>query len=184
MQSAMRTPGPRGEWNYLETGQRFFQQHQSRPFIEFSRKAFYRDGRFRETTFIVEAFYRSACFKKGGAHCGHCHDPHPQDAASNPASLKHRERPDQMCLQCHTRYAANPEAHTHHAAASTASRCVSCHMPRMMNSLLFQARTHEIDGIPRADMTLRFGQQESPNACLTCHDGKDAKWAGEQLRTW
>ena len=48
-----------------------------------------------------------------------------------------------------------------------ASRCVSCHMPRIMEAVLFQARSHEIDDIPDAEMTERFGNIDSPNACST-----------------
>src|SRR5438552_10724247 len=143
----------------------------------------HKDGRFRQTTFIVEAFVRSACFKKGDAHCGHCHDPHPPNASLNPRSLKFRDEPDRMCLQCHTGYSRNITAHTHHPAFSEASRCVSCHMPRTMESLLFQARSHQIE-TPKPDLTLRFGQQESPNACLLCHSTKDARWVKDRLEAW
>ncbi len=184
MQSAVREQRPRGEWNYSESGSSFPVRYQSRPFVDFSLRSRYKDGRFRETTFIVEAFMRSACYRKGAAHCGNCHDPHPADAAANPASLKFRDQPDQMCLQCHLHYTGRIEAHTHHSAGSEASRCVSCHMPRIMNSLLFAARSHQIDDIPRADDTLRFGQWESPNACLGCHREKDAQWAAARLQSW
>ena len=51
-----------------------------------------------------------------------------------------------------------------------------------MNSLLFQARTHQIDDMPNAEMALRFGRQESPNACLQCHADKDAAWLAAELR--
>jgi len=51
-----------------------------------------------------------------------------------------------------------------------------------MNSLLFQARTHQIDDMPNAEMALRFGRQESPNACLQCHADKDATWLAAELR--
>ena len=170
-QSAIRTP------------QGFPPQYPRRPYAEFSRKAFYRDGRFRETTFIVEAFERSACFQQGSAHCGSCHDPHPPDAATNPTSLKFLDQPDRMCTQCHDARYSTP-AHTQHAPGE-ASRCVSCHMPKIMNSLLFKARTHQIDDRPNPEMTLRFGAAESPNACLDCHPRQDAAWVRDQLkRNW
>ncbi len=184
MQTAVRRQGPLGGWNYSESGGAFPVRYTSRPFVDFSHRAFYKDGRFRETTFIVEALMRSACYRRGQAHCGTCHNPHPADAANNPTSLKYRDDADRMCLQCHTGYAAKIEAHTHHSASSEASRCVSCHMPRIMNSVLFTARTHQIDDVPRADTTLRFGQQESPNACLMCHKEKDARWAAARLQSW
>jgi tetratricopeptide (TPR) repeat protein len=181
-QSAMRDPGPGGELNYLPATP-FYPPHKSRPFGEFSRKAFYKDSRFRETTFIVEALQRSACFQKGQAHCGHCHDVHGSAAAENPKSLRFRQAPDRMCTQCHSKYAAQAESHTRHAASAEASRCVTCHMPPIMNSLLFRARTHQIDDIPDASMHQRFGQKESPNACLLCHADKDSAWLTAELRS-
>jgi len=57
-------------------------------------------------------------------------------------------------------------------------------MPRIMDALLFRARYHQIDDIPNADMTKRFGQGESPNACLLCHTEKNAEWVGQQLSGW
>lgn len=169
-QSAIREP------------QGFPPRYQRRPYSEFSRKAFYRDGRFRETTFIVESFERSACFQKGEAHCGHCHDPHPANPAANRTSLKHEADSNQMCLQCHpAKYSA--AGHTRHAGGE-ASLCVNCHMPKIMNSLLFSARSHQIDDRPRAEPTLRFGRQESPNACLTCHAERDGSWLEKSLKQW
>ncbi|MDA2926681.1 hypothetical protein MYX78_05530 [Acidobacteria bacterium AH-259-G07] len=176
MQSALREPGQAGELNYSREDEVFFQRSKSRPFAEFSRKAFYKDGRFRETTFIVESLLRSACWKKGQVSCGHCHDPHGDDFSSNPTSLKFLGQPDQMCLQCHSEYNAGIEVHTGHSRESEGSRCLSCHMPRIMHSVLFKARTHRIDDIPNLEMTRRFGQEESPNACLICHSDKDTQW--------
>jgi hypothetical protein len=57
-------------------------------------------------------------------------------------------------------------------------------MPRIMDAVLFRARTHQIDDIPSADMTQRFGQEESPNACLLCHAEKSAGWVKEKLEEW
>lgn len=185
LQSAIRTPGPGGELNYSRSGE-FFPDNPSIPFGEFSRIGFYKDGRFRQTTFIVEALRRSQCFKKGQVSCGSCHDPHGHDAASNPKSLKFRDQPDLMCTNCHSQFkqSASMTAHTHHASESEGSRCVSCHMPRIMDSVLFRARTHKIDDIPNADMTQRFGQEESPNACLLCHSEKNAAWVKQELQAW
>jgi formate-dependent nitrite reductase cytochrome c552 subunit len=154
-----------------------------RPYDAFSRKAFYKDGRFRETTFIVEAFTRSACYLRGTAQCATCHSPHLENFDSNQTSLKYRDNPNEMCLPCHSEYRNRIAGHSHHAAGSEASQCVSCHMPRVMNALLFKARSHQIE-VPTADLTERFGQQESPNVCLTCHATQNAGWAKEQLAAW
>ena len=185
MQSAIRKPGAAGELNYSSSGD-FFGNHARLPFGEFSRKGFYKDGRFRQTTFIVEALERSQCFKKGQVSCGTCHDPHGHDSASNPTSLKFLDKPDLMCTGCHTQFADPVRAaqHSHHTTESEGSRCLSCHMPRIMDALLFRARTHQMDDIPDAEMTERFGQEESPNACLLCHSQKNAQWVQGQLQAW
>ena len=185
MQSRVHSPSPLGELNYSSTGT-FSKISKSVPLDEFSRKAFYKDGRFRYTTFIVEALERTKCFRTGGASCGTCHNPHGVDAASNPTSLKFRHDPDLMCVGCHTQFQnkANVAAHTHHPVSSEASRCVSCHMPRIVNGLLRRVRSHEIDDIPNAQMTERFGPEESPNACLLCHTEKTAQWVQNSLESW
>jgi predicted CXXCH cytochrome family protein len=185
MQSAIRMPRPHGELNYSTTDS-FFMRNPMIPFGEFSRKGFYKDGRFRQSTFIVEALERSRCFQKGQVSCGTCHNPHGHDESSNPTSLKFREDPNQMCTGCHTQFQdkSKTAAHTHHSSGSEGTQCVSCHMPRIMDALLFRARTHQIDDIPNPDMTERFGQSESPNACLLCHSEKTALWVKQQISSW
>ncbi len=185
MQSNVHPAGPRGELNYSTTGT-FFLKNVSLPLDGFTRGAFFWDGRFRQTTFIVEALERSKCFRKGQASCGTCHNPHTHNESSNPKSLKFPDRPDLMCTGCHTQFqdTNSAAAHTHHPLDTEASRCVSCHMPRIMDALLFRARSHQIDDIPNAEMTLRFGQEESPNACLLCHAEKTPQWVQGQLQSW
>jgi len=183
-QSALRNLGPNGEMNFTRS-EPYYDRMVSQPYGEFGARAFYKDGRFRETTFIGEAFLRSACFRRGTAQCGSCHDPHPPDAGrANPVSLKFREDPDKMCTQCHLAAGARGSAHTHHRKESAGSRCAACHMPAIMSSLRFQAASHQIDDIPRADLTARFGQADSPNACLICHTGQDAQWVETELKKW
>ena len=57
-------------------------------------------------------------------------------------------------------------------------------MPRNMDALLFRARSHQIDEIPDAEMTARFGEPDSPNACLDCHRDKDVRWLVEAMAAW
>jgi predicted CXXCH cytochrome family protein len=184
MQSGVREPESDGAINYSAGGERFYRVYLSRPYVDYSRRAFYKDGRFRETTFIVESFLRSKCFRVGGASCGTCHDPHPADAATNTRSLKFGADSDRMCAGCHARIVEQAARHTHHRASGDGSRCVACHMPRIMNALLFRARSHQIDEIPNAEMTERFGEQESPNACLGCHAGESIAWVRRKLALW
>ena len=179
-QSAVHDAQQGGAVNHSETGEPFRTYSFELP-SAFSRKAFYRDGRYRATTFISEAFARSQCFRKGQATCGSCHDPHPSNASQNPTSLKFAEDADAMCVQCHQSIGERPERHTRHSPGTEASRCVSCHMPRIMEAVLFQARSHQIDDIPDAEMTERFGNTDSPNACVSCHTGRDAAWLRTSL---
>ena len=183
MQSGIAKLGTGGAVNYSGK-EDFVKRYTSRPYVEFSQKAFYKDGRFRETTFIVESFLRTACFERGKSHCGNCHNPHPADAPINTRSLKFLDDPDHMCTQCHENYTANPTTHTHHMAESEGGRCTSCHMPRIMNSLLFKSGTHRIDSIPDVETAIRFGSAESPNACLLCHTDRDTEWLRNELATW
>ena len=182
-QSAMRHIGANGELNYSTAGGSFVPKVATRPYDAFSQRAFYKDGRFRETTFIVEAFTRSACYRQGTAQCASCHAPHVADFAANQTSLKFKNKPNEMCLGCHQQFRNRLAAHTHHPANTEGSECVSCHMPRIVNALLFKARSHEIT-IPSADLTERFGQEDSPNACLICHANRDGSWAAQALQQW
>ena len=185
LQSAIRVPGPKGELNYSRDGDVFFKRYKSRPYAEFFLNARYKDGRFRQTSFIVESFLRSGCFRKGGATCVSCHDPHADDATSNPTSLRFRDQPNKMCVQCHHQFEDSKilQQHTRHPLNTEGSECVSCHMPRIMEALMSKARTHRIDDLPNPRMTQRFGQEDSPNACLICHTDKNVAWLDQQLET-
>lgn len=183
MQSAVHDPEANGTVNYSQTNP-FYRTYTVHLLTDFTRKAFYSDGRFRATTFIGEALERSRCFLEGGATCASCHNPHAANASSNLKSLRFGPDSDEMCLQCHKALRDHPERHTRHAPASEASRCVSCHMPRNMEALMFPARSHQIDEIPDADMTARFGQADSPNACLACHTDRDSRWLLDRMASW
>jgi predicted CXXCH cytochrome family protein len=185
MQSNVHQGNAQGELNYSSSGT-FFLKSAALPLGEFTRGAFFRDGRFTQATFMVEALERSQCFRKGQASCGTCHDPHGHNESSNLTSLKFKDQPDRMCTGCHTQFQDKTQAaaHSHHSFDSEASRCVSCHMPRIVDGMLLRVRSHQIDDIPKADMTMRFGQEDSPNACLLCHSDKNPEWIQGQLRSW
>jgi len=183
LQSFALTMGPEGEVNYRHFPDTFYVHYRSRPYGEFALRSFYKDGRFRVVSFIVESFLRSKCYQEGHAHCGHCHDFHPSES-SNVRALKFLDNPNQMCLQCHPEYVAKLEAHTHHAARSEGSRCTACHMPKIMNTVMFKTMTHTIDDVPSAEMTARYGQEYSPNACLICHPDKNISWLRQELGNW
>jgi hypothetical protein len=186
LQSAWREMGSHGEVNYQASANHedFYVDYRSSDYSDFARRAFHKDGRFRVVSFAVESFIRSKCYQKGDADCGYCHEHHPKDPVGNDRGLKFLDDPDQMCLQCHPEYREGLEAHTHHAASSEGSRCTGCHMPKIMNTVLFKTMTHKIDNIPDAEMTARFGPVDSPNACLICHPDESIKWLQDQLSNW
>jgi predicted CXXCH cytochrome family protein len=184
MQSMAHESDAGGAVNFSPAAAPFYRAYSNHLLSDYSHKIFYADGRFRATTFIGEAFERSRCFREGGATCVSCHSPHPADAAKNQKSLKFAADSDEMCTQCHQALRDHPERHTRHAPASEASRCVSCHMPRNMEALMFRSRSHQIDEIPDAEMTARFGEPDSPNACLGCHRGKDSRWLIDSMAAW
>ena len=68
-QSAIHDAQPGGAVNYSEAGDTVRTYAVELP-SAFSRKAMYRDGRYRATTFISEAFARSQCFRKGTPPAG------------------------------------------------------------------------------------------------------------------
>ncbi len=174
-QSLAHDPDATGAVNYSQTGT-FYRAYGSHLLSNYNHSMFYADGRFRATTFIGEALERTRCFLEGGATCVSCHSPHADDPAGNQKSLRFATDSDEMCVQCHQSLRDHPERHTRHAPGTEASRCVTCHMPRNMHSLMFEARSHQIDEIPDAEMTARFGESDSPNACLSCHRDKDSGW--------
>jgi len=184
MQSMAHEPDAGGAVNFSPAAGPFYRAYSNHLLSDYSHKIFYADGRFRATTFIGEAFERSRCFREGGATCVSCHNPHPDDAAKNQKSLKFAADSDGMCTQCHQALREHPERHTRHAPASEASRCISCHMPRNMEALMFRSRSHQIDEIPDAEMTARFGEPDSPNACLGCHRGKNVRWLADSMAAW
>jgi hypothetical protein len=94
--------------------------------------------------------------------------------------------PSTVCTGCHNPQSPNGprgalEQHTHHAAASTGSQCVSCHMPSIAQTInTVNVRSH----------TFRFlsptltETNAVPNPCTTCHKDRAVEWAQEELRKW
>lgn len=181
-------PGPNGETNYTGLARRFWVTGRQVPLGEFHTTALYKDGRLRQTTFIVESLLRTACYRGGKLHCGYCHSPHSPGAARNSRSLKYPEEPNRMCVVCHPRYQTEDalESHSRHKKPPATKQCISCHMPKIMNGLGAAVRTHTIDDLPRADTAARFGVSESPNACLAsgCHANQSIGWLRRELGRW
>jgi hypothetical protein len=153
------------------------------PVIEFNQPAdrdpsYWPDGRTRRFSNDAFGLWQSECFLKGGVTCVGCHtSPHEVDIEKNP-----QLRPDAnaLCIRCHAGIGKALVPHTHHAASSTGSSCVECHMPRTVLSIKAQIRDHSMS-IPVPENTIRHG---IPNACNNCHQDHDADWALKQMNQW
>lgn len=119
----------------------------------------------------------SPCFLKGEMSCISCHSMHDSEPNKQLAEGMHS---NQACLQCHEEMASNISEHTHHAADSTGSNCMNCHMPHTAYAFLAAQRTHRIDS-PSVDNSVEFGK---PNACNLCHLDKSLDWTAQQLKSW
>ena len=153
------------------------------PILEFNQPvnrdpAYWPDGRTRRFSNDAFGLWQSECFLKGGVTCVGCHTtPHEVDIEKNP-----QLRPDAnaLCTRCHAGIGKALTAHTHHAASSTGSSCVECHMPRTVLSIKAQIRDHSMS-VPVPENTIRHG---IPNACNNCHQDRDPDWALQKMNQW
>ncbi len=135
-------------------------------------------NRVQGNTFVQSVMYHS------GLQCTNCHESH--GSLHRSQTIKAADS-NALCLTCHGpgKY-PGPDYkmlsdHTHHAATSTGSRCIECHMPKTgENSVKAEARNHTFDFISPAE-TIKSG---APNSCNTCHTDKTAEWALESVKKW
>ena len=131
---------------------------------------FYPDGQQRSEVYNYGSFLQSRMYA-AGVTCSDCHDPH---------TAKLRLPGNKVCTQCHVAARYDTKAHHRHIIAGTTGTCVSCHMPST-TYMEIDARPDHSMRIPRPDLSLSLGV---PDACSTCHTGKDAGWAAEWIRRW
>ncbi|CAH6815523.1 multiheme c-type cytochrome [Vibrio chagasii] len=127
---------------------------------------YHTDGQISAENFVYGSFLQSKMAQKG-VTCTNCHDPHS-------AKLKIPET--SVCLQCHISSEYASETHTFHEAETDASKCTTCHMPETTYMQVDPRRDHSWH-VPKA-------AQNTPNACLSCHENKDTSWVSEQLQQW
>jgi tetratricopeptide (TPR) repeat protein len=134
---------------------------------------FHPDGRELGETYTFTTWRLSRCAQAGGIDCVTCH------TSSGRYRFRAPEDANKACLPCHARQVERGPAHTHHAAGSIGSRCVSCHMPT--TEFARMRRSDHSMRPPAPAATIEFG---SPNACNVCHGDRDARWADAQVRRW
>jgi tetratricopeptide (TPR) repeat protein len=133
---------------------------------------FYPDGRDLGENFTMTTWGLSPCLKSGQLDCVHCHT----------SSGRYRFRTGEAnaaCLPCHEVRVKTVTEHSRHPADSTASRCISCHMP--MTEFARMRRSDHSMRPPAPAATIAFG---SPNACNLCHVKETPAWANEHVRKW
>lgn len=138
-------------------------------------RRFWKDGTPRLTAYEYQGLLMSACYEGGEITCNTCHTMHEGDPAG---MLTEENRGDASCLGCHQQFAENITAHTHHPAESEASRCNSCHMPRIVYGVMAIHRSHRIE-VPEPAANTMAGR---PNACNQCHLDRSPQWAANQRR--
>lgn len=146
------------------------------------------DGHVR--TFAYQESHRfSDCYVNGGMTCTSCHDPHSQGYRTSAGLPIPGRFNDRQCTSCHASKAADPTAHTHHAAGTEASRCTTCHMPfiqqpettnpRTRAAPVRYARSDHSIAIPRPVSDSALGWRD---ACATCHAGRGARLLADDIR--
>jgi len=142
------------------------------------------DGRVR--TFAYQETQRySDCYRNGAMKCVDCHDPHSQGYRDVNGAVVPDRSSDGQCTSCHPSKAEHPEAHTHHRANSTGSRCVACHMPYLqepeVGHAIRYARSDHTIPIPRPVADEAEGVT---SACRQCHVGETPDRLDAQVHEW
>lgn len=153
---------------------------------EFIGDRFWSDGMVRISGREYNGLIRSPCYQRGTMSCVSCHELHPDALQINDEwtsdQLSGKAKGQEACTQCHQEYRdeARLVEHTHHAAESTGSSCVNCHMPYTTYGLLKAIRSHQISS-PTASETVTTGR---PNACNLCHVDQTLPWTASHLQSW
>jgi predicted CXXCH cytochrome family protein len=142
---------------------------------------YFADGQQRDEVYILGSFLQSKMAAKG-VTCSNCHDAHSGALVAEGNTV---------CTQCHSeagrsefpslsRKDYDSPAHTHHAAGSQASDCVSCHMPERTYMQIDPRRDHFM----RRPDPLQSSAAGAPDACTTCHADQTPAWAAAQIAAW
>lgn len=141
------------------------------------RKRFWSDGTPRLSAYELQGLEQSACFRSGELSCLNCHDAHGGDVNG---MMRDDGRSNAPCLACHGTLGADLPAHTRHAAESSGSLCVNCHMPKLVYGVMEIHRSHRIEN----PAPLAQARAQRPDACTGCHLDRSAAWAAGEIAGW
>lgn len=151
-----------------------------------TRELYALDGKIKDEVFEHGSFLQSKMFDKG-VRCSNCHNPH---------STELKAPGNAVCLQCHNTagktsiegvdgkglLAKNYDSieHTRHTMGQPGSQCVDCHMPGKFYMGNDFRHDHSFS-IPNPERAQKLG---TPDACLTCHQGKAGDKVTAQFKLW
>ncbi|WP_223481710.1 MULTISPECIES: tetratricopeptide repeat protein [unclassified Pseudomonas] len=151
-----------------------------------TRELYALDGKIKDEVFEHGSFAQSKMFDKG-VRCSNCHNPHSNEL---------KAPGNGVCLQCHNSAGKTSVAgvegkglqaknydsveHTRHAMGQPGSQCVDCHMPGKFYMGNDFRHDHSFS-IPNPERAKKLG---TPDACLTCHQGKAGDKITEQFKLW
>ncbi|MFV0934762.1 tetratricopeptide repeat protein [Pseudomonas jessenii] len=151
-----------------------------------TRELYALDGKIKDEVFEHGSFAQSKMFDKG-VRCSNCHNPH---------STQLKAPGNGLCLQCHNTadkttvegvdgkglQAKNYDSieHTRHTMGQPGSQCVDCHMP----GKFYMGNDFRHDHSFSIPNPLRAKKLGTPDACLTCHQGKAGDKVTEQFKLW
>jgi len=151
-----------------------------------TRELYALDGKIKDEVFEHGSFAQSKMSDKG-VRCSNCHNPH---------STQLKMPGNGVCLQCHNSAGKTAVAgvdgkglqaktydsidHTHHAMGQPGSQCADCHMPGKFYMGNDFRHDHSFS-VPNPERAKKLG---TPDACLTCHQGKAGDKVTEQFKRW
>ena len=135
-----------------------------------SAPLYHSDGQIRDEVYVYGSFIQSKMYA-AGVVCTNCHEPHSNQLVAKGNAL---------CGQCHNPDSFDTPAHHHHAAGTSGSQCVNCHMPEQTYMGVDRRRDHSMR-IPRPDLSAAIG---APNACTQCHLDQSGAWAAKAVKEW
>ncbi|QZB00729.1 tetratricopeptide repeat protein [Pseudomonas mandelii] len=151
-----------------------------------TRELYALDGKIKDEVFEHGSFAQSKMLDKG-VRCSNCHNPH---------STELKAPGNGVCLQCHNTagktsvtgvdgkglQAKNYDSieHTRHTPGQPGSQCVDCHMPGKFYMGNDFRHDHSFS-IPNPERAKKLG---TPDACMTCHQGKAGDKVTEQFKLW
>lgn len=146
------------------------------------------DGRPKGLGMLFRSFADSRHYEQTDMRCYSCHNAHDNKREAEPGLKSASLESNQFCLGCHAEIEQNLSEHTHHAQGQSGSFCYDCHLPKNIKNAVAGdvhfVRSHNMGSIPNPYLSIRYGIENSPNACNECHSDKSPEWAVGKLKEW